>query len=251
MNKRFSLASASVFIFVLSGQINAQVAEPAQPEANVPAVESPAPEPVPNPVQPAPQARALPVQVSQVQAAPVQASANEEDISKNHELKLDIVYALFDALKIGYEYTLSYRNALALNLQYSFSKKKPEIRTQALASYKLYVVRPKKGPSLFVETSAGYTQGYYEYTYYEYRADWDFDEKIDKKIDKKIDEKKKYDAFTVGLSGGLKFYVPRADVGLETIVGFSRPYGVYSNEDESMESMYWLPLLSASLIKRF
>jgi hypothetical protein len=238
MNKRFSLASASVFVFALSSQINAQIVEPVQPETAIPVAESPVPEPAPIPVQPAVQAQPQQIQLAQqAQLAPAQTPADEEEISKRHELKLDIFYAMLEALRIGYEYTLSYRNALALNLHYSFSKKYPEIKTQAMASYKLYILKIKRGPNFFAETSAGYTEGYHEYW-----DNWNY-----------YDEKKKYKAFTVGLSGGLKFHIPSADVGLEMIVGIDRPWGVNKQDSylDQDEEYYWLPMFNLNLIKRF
>jgi hypothetical protein len=153
----------------------------------------------------------------------------EKEIFKRHEIKLDIFYAMLSTLKFGYEYVLDYHNALALTMHYDFSKE-PEIKIQALASYKLYLFKIISGPNFFVESSMGYTRGYNEYWNHRYH------EQI-------------YNSFTIGLSSGIKFYLPEMHTGLEVITGISRPYGRdYYDDNDSIEM---LPMFSINLIRRF
>jgi hypothetical protein len=220
MNTKLFNAKTLAFIFALSIQINAQISETSEPETN-PVVETPAPEPA-QPVQPEPQI-IQPMPIQPAWAAP--AVVPEEDF-KRHEIKIDILYSMFSMLKFGYEYLLSYRNALALTMRYSFSKE-PEIKTQSLGSYKLYLLKAESGPLFFIEPDIGYTQGYVD----------------SNKTDTISHGKKLYSGFTAGISAGFKFYIPTTNVGFETSAGINRLYGRSDGE--------WLEQFGVNLAWKF
>jgi len=162
-----------------------------------------------------------------------QESPKTEEL-KRFEVKLDLIWALASTLKVGGEYWLDGRNALAIMALYNFSTK-PDYQGEILASYKLYFLKFRRGPWLFVEPNLGYIKGYYEC------FDWSSDS--DCSYSQISDPPKKYHAFAIGLAGGIKFFIPQTNTGLEAIAGLNRLYG--------SKDMEVAPNVGFSLVRRF
>jgi hypothetical protein len=243
------------FIFAVCSQINAQTAETAEPPAQepvktAPQVQQPQPAvqpappapPMPQP-QPEPQAAASPKPQTQSAPAPAVAAPAKEDAPKRHEIKLDILYPMLSMIKVGYEYSLSHRQALALNIRYDFSEK-PEIQVQPLLSYKLYLTKQETGAWLFIEPDAGYTTGYVN-------GDKGSGNPLygeeDDPANNSSSDKKSYGSFTVGISGGLKYYIPKTNVGFEAAAGVNRVY----DKGEGKSYKEWVPQYGVNLVWRF
>ncbi len=180
-----------------------------------------------------------PAQELSIQEKPlVQESSKAEDFKK-YEIKIDLLHSLLSTVKVGGEYWLDIRNAVTIAALYNFTKNH-EVQGQILAGYKLYFLKFRKGPWFFAECDLGYTKGYDNCGTYFCHEDYE-DPYILPSEDKPPE---RYHAFTVSLAGGVKFFVPKTDTGIETIFGFSRLYG----GNTELEA---IPNFGVSLVRRF
>jgi hypothetical protein len=157
--------------------------------------------------------------------------ANEEENIKKHEheIKLDIFFAVHNMLKLGYEYSLSNRTALSLTAGRDFTEM-PEVKTYVFASCKYYLFKFNVFPWVFVENDLGYAKG----------RNFDMNGEY---------ERKSYHAFLAGFAGGLKKFYPEIDTGLEIILGSSYLLGKGSNSCPDC-NYDWVPQVSVNFVRR-
>jgi hypothetical protein len=215
--------SSIIFIFALSAQINAQIAEGKEP------VSESAQEilPQPEPVQSEPQ-----IQLAQIQETAQKVEAKNFE---RHEIKLDIIFPAFYAIKIGYEYYLNNRSSLAITMLYFFGEK-PQFQYYEDQDYE----EVQKQARLQTLAQIGYRLYVFEYTAQLQGILWYF---IESNLGYAGDYESRYNAFSVGFSGGMKTY-PINNIGFETVIGLNRLYDGKSDRK-------WFPQLSMALTKKF
>jgi len=145
----------------------------------------------------------------------IQASENKEyELSKRHEIKLDVAYLLFAVVKAEYEFILTPWSSTGVVGFIDLNSGDRVFKAQALGLYRLYFGK-KPNTGLFLESNLGVTTG----TYKEYSWTWDERQKID------------YTAFGVGLALGWKHYIPQSGIVLDIFGGLGRFWGDYENPE--------------------
>jgi hypothetical protein len=152
----------------------------------------------------------------------------KEDIGR-HEIKLDVAFAAFYTLKVEYEYWLSEKGAFSFTASRDFSEN-PDVQSYVFASPKYYFYKFNVFPWIFIKSDFGYARGY----------NWDTQGRA---------ENRRYHAFTVGFSGGIKKFYTETNTGLEIILGTSRFVGKRSSSCPDC-NYDWVPYPSVNFVRR-